>query len=168
MAKNKTSKIPQYEVLYIVSNKYTEEEAQKINKETKKLLESKGAKVSNIEEWGKKKLAYSINHFNHGYYYLIEFETEGINLAGINKELRMKTELLRYIVAVRSDKAKAEEEKIKKALEEEKKQKIKETEDKEEEKKQEPKKETKKEKKKISLEDLDDKLDKILDTKDLI
>lgn len=165
MARNKKSIIPHYEMLYIVSNQFTEDELKPIVEKVNKLIEDKGGKITYAEAWGKKKFAYPIKHFNHGYYSLVEFDLEGRIVQEINEIMRMDSEILRHnIVArkvrtveeIKEEKKKSEEIALKKV--EEKKE--------EEIKKVEEKKETPKEK--VNLKDLDEKLDKILETDDLL
>ncbi len=204
MARNKSSKTPHYELLYVVSNKYTEDELKKVIENVEKTITKYKGEITYREEWGKKKLAYTINHFSHGYYQLAEFDMEGESMAKLNNELRLSDEVLRHMIVA---KPKMTEEEIKKQKEKEEKnyliitgkldQDKKEksssaaTESKTEKKsddsktkkeegkkssdkepvtpltKEELKKEEKK-KKDVDLKDLDEKLDNILDTDDLL
>lgn len=85
-----------YELLYIVPNTYTDDEAQKIREKIEGVLKSHGAILGTSEDMGKKKLAYPINQVAHGYYFLNEFELEdGSKLSEINNFLRLDKEVLR-------------------------------------------------------------------------
>lgn len=161
MSKTKSSEIPHYEVLFVVPNKFTQEEADAINKKVKDIISKNKGNITFSEEWGKKRLAYSINHFNHGYYYLAEFDMEGESLTEVNKILRMSNEVLRHQIVRKKVKTAEEIAKEKKVAE-----KIAtktEVKTKEEEEKAKTK-----DAKKLDLKDLDKKLDKILDTDDLL
>jgi len=163
MSNEKTLEIPHYELLYIISNKYTEEETGPIIEKVNKIIERNEGKITHQEEWGKKKLAYDIENFSHGYYALVEYDLPGKNASKVNKELEMSNEILRHQIVAkkfktqeeRKEEAKQKEERIFKEKEEERK---------EEEEKIEPKKE----KRDVDMKDLDAKLDKILDTDDLL
>lgn len=159
MAKNKTSEIPHYELLYIVSNKYSEEELKPIIEKVRKIISDQGGNITFSEEWGKKRLAYPINNFRYGYYSLVEFDLEGEKLIKIDKALRLAREILRHQIVNKKQKSLAEIEKEKKITE-----KIiaKREKDEKEEKEEEKKKD------KVELKDLDEKLDKILETDDLL
>lgn len=159
MAKNKTSEIPHYELLYIVSNKYSEEELKPIIEKVRKIISDQGGNITFSEEWGKKRLAYPINNFRYGYYNLVEFDLEGEKLIKIDKALRLAREILRHQIVNKKQKSLAEIEKEKKITE-----KIiaKREKDEKEEKEEEKKKD------KVELKDLDEKLDKILETDDLL
>jgi small subunit ribosomal protein S6 len=162
MSKTKKNTNPHYELLYIVSNKYTEDELAKININVKNLLEKHEAKITYSEPWGKKKLMYPIKHFAHGYYELIEFDATNEAVNKINHELRISNEILRHML-VKAVVRTAEEIQAEKKKEQAKIIK------KEEEKKVEASAEEKpKAKKAVDLKDLDEKLDKILETDDLL
>ena len=205
MSKVKQETRGHYELLYIIPNKFTEEEAGQIHEKIKENLNQKKAEITNEEIWGKKKLAYRIKEFYHGYYNLIEFNSDKEHLAVINNFLKLLDEILRYQIVKKKEldekemerinkiqeRNKKEEEKIeemdrkkKEGIDEVEEEKIKEEkkEDKKikEEKKEEDAKESIEEKKEISddkkdkkkeevdLEELDKKLDNILNTDDLI
>lgn len=165
MAKIKHSGTPHYELLYLITNEYTEDELKPIIEKISGLITAKGGKITLTEEWGKKRLAYPIKSFKYGYYILNEFDAEGKDVAEIDRALRMASEILRHQIVVKRVKTAEEIEKEKKIA-----QKIAskhEAQEKTEEKKKTEEKEEKR-KKKVDLEDLDEKLDKIFDTDDLL
>lgn len=177
MSKVKSSEIPHYELLYIVSNKYTEEEIKPICGNVDALIAKYGGTVTYSEDWGKKKLAYPIQHFGHGYYFLVEFDMPSRNVNGLNNELRLSSELLRHVIVsikkrtleeIKAEKVKAE--KIFKDAFGEKRAVIKEEREEEVPAQTETvvAQEAVSKKKDINLQDLDDKLDKILETDDLL
>ncbi len=57
-----------------------------------------GAKVTRNESLGKIKLAYPIKHQRHGTYVLVHFEVEPSVVAGIDRMLRLSDEVLRHII----------------------------------------------------------------------
>jgi small subunit ribosomal protein S6 len=173
MSKTKNSGATHYEILFIVPNKFTEDEAKTVSSQVEKVITENEGKITFSEFWGKKKLAYEIKHNAYGYYSLFEFDLEGQNLAKIDKNLRLSTDILRHQIIVK--KAKSEKEiahdklirvKIdsKKASEEKSKE--------EKSKKMATPTTTSKSKEvketKIDLKDLDEKLEGILSAKDLI
>lgn len=64
-----------YEIMFIVRPTLTEEEIKAAGKNFEKVLTDNGAKVTNYKELGQKELAYEINDFNTGYYFLINLES---------------------------------------------------------------------------------------------
>lgn len=165
MSKTKKVTEPHYELLCLISNEFAEDEVKPIIEKVKKLITDKDGKITRHEDWGKRRLAYPIRQFKYGYYNLVEFDLKGEETNKIDRSLKLMNEILRHQIV--NKKVKTAEE-IAKEIEIKKK--IAAKEEKEEERIKTEEKETKKKKdaKKIGLEDLDEKLDKILETDDLI
>lgn len=87
-----------YELLYILSPKFTDEEAKKTHKKILESLKPFIAKVNLEEFWGKKQLAYEIKHFQNGYFVLVIFETEPKKIFEIDKKLKLQEEILRFLL----------------------------------------------------------------------
>ena len=156
MTKVKSSKTLHYELLYIVPNKYTEDELKPITAKISKIINDTEGKITYREEWGKKHLAYPIKHFYHGYYILVEFDIEKSRIDKIDQALRLFNEILRYQIVTKKIKTPEEikqEQKIaaKIAAKEEG-----------------VAKEKVKKEKRVDLKDLDEKIDKILETDELL
>ena len=69
-----------YEIMFIVKPTLEEEEIKKVASSFQSSLEKNGAKVTNVDAWGKRALAYEIKKgndtFRSGYYYVINIESE--------------------------------------------------------------------------------------------
>jgi small subunit ribosomal protein S6 len=90
-----------YEVLFILSPQVPEEEATTLIGEFKKVGESTGAKLSNEEAWGRRRLAYPIQKFNEGNYHLFVFESDH-SLAELDRRMKNSDRILRHMI-VRTD-----------------------------------------------------------------
>ena len=89
-----------YEVLYVLTPNLTEEETQAIVEKFKTLIEQNGT-VDEMEEWGKRKLAYEINYLTEGYYVLVKF-TSGPELpAELDRILGITDGVIRSLVTLR-------------------------------------------------------------------
>ncbi|MFA5886803.1 MAG: 30S ribosomal protein S6 [Patescibacteria group bacterium] len=169
MSKTKTAEATHYEILFIIPNKFTDDEAKTVVSQVEKTLTDNGSKITLREYWGKKRLAYEIKHNAFGYYGLFEFDLEGANLAKIDQNLRLSTDVLRHQIVVKKAKTAAEiakETKIRAKIDSKKA---------EEEKKEEKAKSKppvtatiKSSEHKVDLKNLDEKLEGILNAKDLI
>jgi small subunit ribosomal protein S6 len=150
-----------YELLYIITEKKTEEELEPVNQVIFELIEKNQGKITLKEDLSKKKLAYQIKHNYHGYYQLIEFDLEPDKLAEIERKIKLTGEILRHQVVkkkIKTPEQIARERVLMNKLAE-KREEIR-------EEKREDKKEPVREK--IKLEDLDKKLDELLDGEDII
>ena len=89
-----------YEVLYVLNPNLTEEETQAIVEKFKTLIEQNGT-VDEMEEWGKRKLAYEINYLTEGYYVLVKV-TSGPELpAELDRILGITDGVIRSLVTLR-------------------------------------------------------------------
>ncbi len=170
MSKTKTSGTTHYEILFIIPNRFTDDEAKKLADQIKKILTDNQATISFSEYWGKKRLAYEIKHNAFGYYGLFEFDLEGAYLAKINKELRLFPDVLRHQIVVKKVKTEqklARDKKIRAKIESKKAIIEKELEEKEKASSS-SSAVKKKTDKRVDLKDLDEKLEGILNTQNLI
>ncbi|MFA6393589.1 MAG: 30S ribosomal protein S6 [Patescibacteria group bacterium] len=162
MAKVKSSKIPEYELLYLIPNKFSENEVPAITEKVNKIITDHEGTVSRTEDWGKKRLAYAIKGQIYGYYQLSQISVGNGKINDIDRLLRLTPEILRHIV-IKTDGKKEPKPRPVKAAENEAVRK--------EKPKPAPKVEetvAKKDASKVDLKDLDEKLDKILEGGDLL
>jgi small subunit ribosomal protein S6 len=169
MSKTKPSGLIHYEILFIVPNKFTDDEAQKVFKKVGELITSLDGKLTLENYWGKKKFAYPINHEYYGYYGLYEFDLERTLIAKINDTLRLDKEVVRFLIVKKDVKSEEQIKKDKKIKEKIDSKKTEELKEKEEAKKETKKVSKKKEsEKKIDLKTLDEKLDDVLNIDNLL
>ena len=57
-----------------------------------------GGTITNIDEWGKKRLAYEIQKMREGYYYFIQFNAEATCPAELEKRVRIMDNVIRYLI----------------------------------------------------------------------
>ncbi len=96
MAKNKPDGLTHYELLYIVSNQFSEDELNPIKDKVEKIITDHHGSITFKEDLGKKRLAYKIKQFRHGYYQLVEFDAPNASLPEINNLLRLMSDLIRH------------------------------------------------------------------------
>ena len=54
--------------------------------------------ISNVEDCGKKRLAYEIQHMKDGFYYFIKFEADATAPAEIESRVRIMDNILRFLI----------------------------------------------------------------------
>lgn len=75
-------------------------ENEQINAEVKKveeIIQSHGGTISDVNRWGRKKMAYPIRKKEQGYYVVVTFEAKGESVVGIEHEYEMIEPILRYL-----------------------------------------------------------------------
>lgn len=91
----------QYELLYIIPAKYTEAEVKSIMDKIKGIIESGAAKVSEMHNLGKRRLAYPIGQVRFGNYVLVWFDADAGAIAKIDELLRLDVEVTRHLITLR-------------------------------------------------------------------
>ena len=91
-----------YELALVVSAKIEDDARTATVEKAKEYITRAGGTVTEVEEWGKKKLAYEIQKMHEGFYYFIQFEADAQCPAELEKRVRIMDNVLRYLV-VRKD-----------------------------------------------------------------
>lgn len=138
-----------YELLCIVPVKYTEDELLPIKEKVREIISKSGGRVLFEDSLGKKKFAFPMKKAHQGYYLVYEFTSDGAILKKLNYDLSLDSDIVRHIIVKRAKPMELElrPPKRKVVLSSEAV--------------------ARDEKEKIKLEDLDKKLDEILD-KDML
>ncbi len=93
-----------YELTVVVSAKIEDEERAAVVEKCKALIERFGGQVTNVDEWGKKKLAYEVQKMKEAFYYFIQFDAEPTVPVEIESRVRIMDNVIRYL-CVRQDEA---------------------------------------------------------------
>ena len=90
--------------LRVVSRGEVEEEARTATIEKiKEQIARFGGTVTNVDDWGKRRLAYEIQKMKEAYYYFITFESEDSNCPNeVESRVRIMDDVIRYL-CVRQD-----------------------------------------------------------------
>jgi len=92
-----------YETVFILTPVLSEDQAKEAVAKFKGLLKDGGAKIHHEEDWGLRKLAYPIQKKSTGFYYLIEFASEGTLIADLELAFRRDERIIRFL-SVKMDK----------------------------------------------------------------
>jgi len=88
-------------MLYIIRPDFTDEEHAKLAAEIENLVKNDGGTATATEMMGKKKLAYPIKKAVAGYYNLLSFDLEPSKLPALEQKLRLLTEILRFLLVIK-------------------------------------------------------------------
>lgn len=89
--------INKYESIFIINTEVGEENTKALVEKIKNLLET-SAQLENIDEWGKRRLAYPINDLNEGYYVLANFSAESSFPHELERIYKITDGIIKYIV----------------------------------------------------------------------
>ncbi|MCR5251962.1 MAG: 30S ribosomal protein S6 [Lachnospiraceae bacterium] len=93
-----------YELAVVVSAKIEEEERNATVEKCKGYIVRYGGTVTDVEDGGKKKLAYEIQDMKEAFYYFIHFEADSTAPIEIENHVRLMEDVIRYL-CVRQDEA---------------------------------------------------------------
>ena len=91
-----------YETVMILSMKNGEEANQALIERFKNLIEER-ATLKNVDEWGKRKLAYLINKESEGYYVLFDFESTAEFPAELDRIFKITEGVMRSLIIKKED-----------------------------------------------------------------
>ena len=92
-----------YESLYVLKPDVEEEERAALIQRFAQIVTDGGGEIANIDEWGKKRLAYPINYINEGYYVLVNFKAPGDVPAELERNYKISDFVMRYIVVKKGE-----------------------------------------------------------------
>ena len=102
-------KMCSYETLFVVSGNLAEEASKATIEKFVNLINENGTDVD-VNEWGKRRLAYPINYVTEGYYVLVSYKSEPSFPLELERVLGITEGVLRYMTTTKIEKAaKAEE-----------------------------------------------------------
>lgn len=96
-------KICSYETLFAISGNCSEEEYKALCEKFVNLVNDNATDV-NVNEWGKRKLAYPINYITEGYYVLLNFKSEPTFPLELERVFGITEGIIRYMTVAKLEK----------------------------------------------------------------
>src|SRR5215470_19934456 len=100
-----------YEVAFIAAPNTADDDLSKLNSQIEQIIADRGGKITKIDNWGRRKLAYRIGKFDEGVYTFVHLEGSGKEIAEVERRLRVTDFVIRYLT-VRTDEALKRAEKL--------------------------------------------------------
>ena len=92
-----------YELTFVVNAKIEDDERDAVVDKCKALIERFGGTITNVDEWGKRRLAYEIQKMKEGFYYVVQFDAPTSAPAEIESRIRIMDNVMRYLVVKREE-----------------------------------------------------------------
>lgn len=96
------TRLRDYELVFIVSPEVADEALENKVDGISQFITGKNGVISDVERWGKKKLAYPVAHFLEGTYVLTRFRLGPARCRELEASLEISEEILRYLL-IRTD-----------------------------------------------------------------
>ena len=87
-----------YELTYIIDATLEDTARKELIEKVSALIVANGGEVEKVDEtWGKRRLAYAIDHKNEGYYVLVTMTAPGAAIGELERNMRINDSILRYL-----------------------------------------------------------------------
>ena len=100
-----------YEVAFIAAPNTADDDLSKLNSQIEQIIKDRGGKITKVDNWGRRKLAYRIGKFDEGVYTFVYLEGSGQEIAEVERRLRVTDFVIRHLT-VRTDEALKRAEKL--------------------------------------------------------
>ncbi|MEA3406524.1 MAG: 30S ribosomal protein S6 [Chloroflexota bacterium] len=87
-----------YELVFIAHPSLEEEGLQGVVDDVKGFVTEAGGNVVDVDHMGRRRLAYAIRNLWEGYYVLVHADLEPSAVAGVEHELNLREDILRYLL----------------------------------------------------------------------
>ena len=87
----------QYELALVVNAKVEEDVKVATLEAVKELIARFGGTVTNVDDWGKKRLAYEIQKMKEVFYYFIQFDADATVPGEVEQRVRLMENVIRFL-----------------------------------------------------------------------
>jgi small subunit ribosomal protein S6 len=91
-----------YEVAFITAPNVVEDDLNKLRTQLETIVKERGGQVTKVDPWGRRKLAYPIDKYEEGIYTILYLEGSGLEIAEVERRLRVTDFVIRYLT-IRTD-----------------------------------------------------------------
>ncbi|MGN0472252.1 MAG: 30S ribosomal protein S6 [Lachnospiraceae bacterium] len=92
-----------YELALVVSAKIEDDERAAVVDKAKDYIEKLGGTIVNVDDWGKKRLAYDVQKMKEAFYYFIQFDAATTVPAELEGRVRIMDNVVRYLIVKRDE-----------------------------------------------------------------
>ena len=88
----------EYEGMFIAKPALTEETNKKLLSQIEAEISKNGGTIVNVENWGKKNLAYSVKKNKEGFYYKVDFKIEPGKISELKNTYKLNEDILKVMI----------------------------------------------------------------------
>ena len=89
-----------YELMYILMPDLAEDAIKAENAALQKIITDNGGKITGVNEWGLRDLAYEIKKQHKGYYVVVNFSSEAKAVSEFNRIVALDPKVMRFLITV--------------------------------------------------------------------
>lgn len=90
------AEVRQYEVMFVLDPKLDESEIQQVVDRFVGVVTARGGEATKVDHWGRRRLAYEIDHKTEGYYVLADLKADGDTVNELDRVLKLADEAMRH------------------------------------------------------------------------
>ena len=87
-----------YENIFILNPDLNDDEVKATVEKIEGLIKENSGEMIDVEQWGKKKLAYEVNKERYGYYFLTHFEGDAKLISELERNFKLIGDVMKYII----------------------------------------------------------------------
>jgi small subunit ribosomal protein S6 len=87
-----------YELTFIVPSDVTEDDLNGVVTQVQSWVEGIQGKVTKVDHWGRRRLAYNIAEYREGHYVLLNVELEPRTTTELERNLKLSDKVMRYLL----------------------------------------------------------------------
>ena len=91
-------KLQDYELVFILNPDMAEDALESRINSVSQFITAREGVISDVQKWGKKRLAYPIKHFLEGNYILAKFQIKPARAKELEANLRISEEVIRHLL----------------------------------------------------------------------
>ncbi|MFH1486582.1 MAG: 30S ribosomal protein S6 [Chloroflexota bacterium] len=92
-----------YELVFIVNPEVAEEDLPTTVEKVSQLVTAGGGTVTNVNQWGRRRLAYPIRNFAEGNYFVAQLQMDPKSSKGLERGLRLSEDVIRHLLVRTGD-----------------------------------------------------------------
>jgi len=92
-----------YELMLAINPQLEEEELTSLMEKVKKVISKEKGEVTNINKWGKRKLAYEIKDFTEAIYVVMKFSIDELSISEFERVLKLEEKIIRYLLTLQKE-----------------------------------------------------------------
>ena len=89
-----------YELMYILMPTLAAEDIKAENAALQKIITDNGGKITGVNEWGMRDLAYAIKKQTKGYYVVCNFTSDSKAVSELNRIVALDAKVMRFLITV--------------------------------------------------------------------
>ena len=87
-----------YEVMYILRPDLDEEQSQQVNERLQSVITDANGEIDNFKVMGKRRLAYEVQKFREGAYYLLNFRATPETVSEFDRIIKITEPVIRHLI----------------------------------------------------------------------